>query len=75
MFHEEEMGKLLAKNIARKARIKLDGRHPLLGEYLQDSKTLYFLNLLINMQLKINSTSMKVNMFWLVFKLGIILNE
>ena len=35
-FREEEIGELLAKKIARTARIQLDGRHVLFGEYLQN---------------------------------------
>ena len=35
-FCEEEIGKLLAKNIARTAKIQLDGRHMLFGDYLQN---------------------------------------
>ena len=35
-FYEEEIGKLLAKNIARTAKIQLDGRHMLFGDYLQN---------------------------------------
>ena len=34
-FQEEEIGELLAKNIARTERRQLDGRHLLFEEYLQ----------------------------------------
>ena len=34
-FHEEEVGNLLPKNMARTARRHLDGRHLLFGEYPQ----------------------------------------
>ena len=33
-FHEEEIGELLAKNIAKTERRQLDGRHLLFVEYL-----------------------------------------
>ena len=46
MFHEEEKGELLSKNIARR---QLDGQHILFGEYLQTGTTLYLLNFPINM--------------------------
>ena len=39
-FHEEEIGELLAKIIARTARRQLDGRHLLFGEHLQYWTTL-----------------------------------
>ena len=35
LLHGEEIGELLAKNIARTARRQFDGRHVLFGEYLQ----------------------------------------
>ena len=63
-FRDEEIGELLAKNIARTTRIQLDGRHQL---YLQNWTTLYLLNLLINRQLKMNLTSMEVCMFFSLF--------
>ena len=44
LFHEEEVGKLLAKNIARTTRRQLAGRNLLFGEYLQNWTTLYLLN-------------------------------
>ena len=45
----EEVGELLATNIARTARSQLDGRHLLLREYLQTWTTLiYLLNMPIN---------------------------
>ena len=34
-FHGEEIGELLAKNIARTERRQLDGRHVLFGEYFE----------------------------------------
>ena len=33
-FRAEETAELLPKNLARKARIQIDGRHLLFGEYL-----------------------------------------
>ena len=75
-YFARKKSKLLAKNIARTARIQLNGRHLLFEEYLQNCTTLlHLLNLLINMQSKINLTSMEASMFWLVFKLRIILSE
>ena len=45
-FHQQqEIGELLAKNIARTARRQLEGRHLLFGEYLRNWTTLYSLNL------------------------------
>ena len=52
--HFTPLGELLAKNIARTARIQLDGRHLLFGEYLQNWTTLYLLNFQINRQLNID---------------------
>ena len=49
LLSQEEVGKLLAKNIERTARRQLDGGHLLFGEYLQNWRTLYLLNLLKNM--------------------------
>ena len=49
LLSQEEVGKLLAKNIERTARRQLDGGHLLFGEYLQNWTTLYLLNLLKNM--------------------------
>ena len=40
MFHQEEIGELLSKNRARTARRQLEGRHLLLGEYLDIYLTL-----------------------------------
>jgi len=57
LFHEEEKGKLLVKNIATTATRHLVGQHVLLGGYLQYSTTLYLLNLPINRQLKVTLTS------------------
>ena len=34
-FHEEEIYKVLVKNIARTMRRQLDGQHLLFGEYVQ----------------------------------------
>ena len=34
-FQEEEIGKLLPKNLERTAGRQLDGHHQLFGEYLQ----------------------------------------
>ena len=67
MLEKEEIGELLAKNIARTARRHFDGRHLLFGEYLQFLTTLYLLNLSINRQLKMNLTSiiMVVSVFYL----------
>ena len=48
-FHEQEIGELLAKNMARTERRQLDVRHVLFGEYLLGGITLYLLNLPINM--------------------------
>ena len=48
-FKTEELGELLANNIARLARRQLHGRYLLFGENLQNWKTLYLLNLPINM--------------------------
>jgi len=33
-FRTEETAELLPKNVARKAKIQIDGRHLLFGEYL-----------------------------------------
>ena len=65
-FHREVIGELLAKNMARTARRKLDGRHLLFGQYLQNWTTLYLLNLTINMHAltKMNLTSMDVHSFF-----------
>ena len=63
----EEIGKLLAKNMARIARRQLDGRNlRLFGEYLQNWTTLYLLNLPINMHYR-KATSMEVIMFLACF--------
>ena len=48
LLSQEEVSKLLAKNIERTARRQLDGGHLLFGEYLQNWTTLYLLNLLKN---------------------------
>ena len=56
LFHEEEKGNLLVKNIARTATRHLVGQHVLLGGYLQYWTTLYLLNLPINRQLKVTLT-------------------
>ena len=47
MFHLQEIGEILVKNIARTRR-QLEGRHLLFREYLQSWTTLYLLNLSIN---------------------------
>ena len=63
LFHEEEIGKLLVKNIARTAGRKLNGTHLLFGEYLHYWTTLNLLNLPINRQLTVNLTLMEVSTF------------
>ena len=47
MFHLQEIGQILVKNIARTRR-QLEERHLLFREYLQSWTTLYLLNLSIN---------------------------
>ena len=71
-FHQHEIGELLGKNIARTERRHLEGRHLLFGEYLRSWRNLYILNLPINVHYlsKMNSKSMEVSMFYLVFKLA-----
>ena len=54
-FHalcEEEMTELLPKNIARTAKIHVDGWQLLFEGYLQDETSLYILNLPRNRQMK-----------------------
>ena len=70
-FQEEELGEIIAKNMARTVRGQLEGRRLLFGECLRswtDPK-----RALSKMNFNIDE-SMEVSMFY-VFKLGIILNE
>ena len=60
MFHEEEVGELLAKNIARTARRQLDERHLLLWKIFAElNKPLSPKHVLS----KMNVTLMEVSMF------------
>ena len=58
---EEEMAELLPKNVARTAKIHLDGWQLLFEEYLQDETSLYILNLPKNRQMK--TGTIEVSMF------------
>ena len=60
-FHREVIGELLAKNMARTARRKLDGRHLLFGQYLQNWTTLYLLNLTITMHVLLNEDELNID--------------
>ena len=73
--HQEEMGELSAKHIARTARRQLEGRHLLFGEYLRSWTTLYLLNLPINVHYRRWTWIDAGKHVLIVFKPRIIMNE
>ena len=61
-YHQQqEIGELLAKNIARTTRRQLEGRHLLFGEYLRNWTTLYPLNLPIKVDYRRWTNELNIN--------------